>query len=265
MVSGVAASAVCVLLIISPDMRTAAAQMWRTITMSRVDVVRVDFDDLPDEAASLSPQALVKLNPPMVAQGLAEAQARVGFVPRLPQGVLGSPVRLSTMGKLSIGTVLRGSDVHLALSRAGINDEIVPNEWDGAHLALHFGESVIAEWPEISLMQSLPPALVTPPDFDFGSFARVMLRAAGMARVPAERYGRRMAVAPALLIGVGAGDDVALREVELKPGRATAIESFDDDGHSVRMEVIWAVADRVYLLSGMMSQDRAVAIANTVR
>jgi hypothetical protein len=25
-------------------------------------------------------------------------------------------------------------------------------------------------------------------------------------------------------------------------------EEIDDDGHSVRMEVIWAVADRVYLL-----------------
>ena len=54
-----------------------------------------------------------------------------------------------------------------------------------------------------------------------------------------------MAVAPALLFGVGVGDDVALREVELNQGRATVMESFDDDGHSVRMEVIWAAADRV--------------------
>ena len=43
------------------------------------------------------------------------------------------------------------------------------------------------------------------------------------------------------------------------------MESFDDDGRSVRMEVIWDATDRVYLLSGMMSQDRAVAIANAVR
>ena len=265
MVSAVAGSVVCVLFIISPGMRATATQLWRTLTIGRVDVVRVDFDVLPDEASSLRPQTLVKPDPPMAVQSLAEAQSRVGFAPRLPQGILGSPARLSTMGKLSIGTVLRVSDVHLALSRAGINDEIVPNEWDGAHLILNFGENVIAEWPEISLMQSLPPALVTPPDFDFGSFARVMLRAAGMARVPAEQYGRRMAVAPALLFGIGVGDDVALREVELNQGLATVMESFDDNGNSVRMEMIWAVADRVYLLSGMMSQDRAVAIANAVR
>ncbi len=86
-----------------------------------------------------------------------------------------------------------------------------------------------------------------------------------MARVPAEQYGRRMAVAPALLFGVGAGEDIAFREVELNQGRATVMESFEDDGRSARMEVIWAVTDRVYLLSGMMSQDRAVAIANAVR
>ena len=265
MVPAVAALVVCFLFIINPSMRATAAQLWRTITMSRVDVVRVNFDDLPDEATSLSPQTLIKPHPPMLAQNLGEAQARVGFFPRLPEGILGSPARLSTMGTLSIGTVLRVSDVQLALSRAGVNDEVVPKEWEGAHLALNFGPSVMAEWPEISLMQSLPPELVTPRDFDFGSFARVMLRAAGMARVSAERYGRRMATAPALLFGIGAGDDVALREVELNEGPATVMESFGDDGRSVRMEMIWTVADRVYLLSGAMSQDRAVAIANAVR
>ncbi len=264
-VSAVAGSVVCVLFITSPSMRATATQLWRTITMSRVDVVRVDFDVLPDEASSLRPQTLVKPDPPRVAHGLAEAQARVGFAPRLPQGILGSPVRLSTMGALSIGTVLRVSDVHLALSRAGIRDEIVPNEWDGAQLVLSVGKTVVAEWPEISLTQGVPPALVTPPNFDFGSFARVMLRAAGMARVPAEQYGRRMAVAPALLFGIGVADDVMLRDVKLHQGRATMMQSFDDDGHSVRMEMIWAVADRVYLLSGMMSQDQAVAIANAVQ
>jgi hypothetical protein len=258
-------SLACLLFSVSPGTRTAAAQLWQWLTISRVDVARVNFDDLPDEAASLRLQTFVKPEPPAMVRDVAEAQARAGFIPRLPRGILAQPHRLSTMGQLSIGTVLRASDVELALRHAAVEDQAVPKEWDDVHIALNIGPTIIAEWPDISLMQGLPPTLTMPPDFDFGAFSTAMLRAAGMGREPAQQFGRRMAATPALLFGISLVDDVAIREVRLNGGPATVIEDFDDNGSSQRVAVIWSVVDRIYLLSGKVGQDQAVAIAKVVQ
>jgi hypothetical protein len=260
-----AGSLICLLFIISPGTRAAAAQLWQWLAISRVEIARVNFDDLPDEAASLRLQTILKPDPPAVVRDVAEARARAGFFPRLPRGVLAQPHQLSTMAPLSIGTVLRASDVELALRRAGVDDQAVPKEWDGVHLALNIGPTVIAEWHDISLMQGLPPTLTMPADFDFGAFATAVLRAAGMRREPAQQFGRRMAAAPALLFGISLVDDVAIRQVRLNGGPATVIEDFDDNGNSERIAIIWSVADRIYLLSGKVGQDQAVAIANAVQ
>lgn len=80
-----------------------------------------------------------------------------------------------------------------------------------------------------------------------------------------QQFGRRMAAAPALLFGIGLLDDVAIREVQMNGGPATVIEDFDDNGHSERVAVVWSVADRIYLLSGKVGQEQAVAIANAVQ
>jgi hypothetical protein len=66
----------------------------------------------------------------------------------------------------SKGTVLRAADLQLALQKAGVSDEAIPREWDGAQLTLQIGATVMAEWHDVALMQGLPPVLSTPPGFD---------------------------------------------------------------------------------------------------
>jgi len=261
----VAASLTCIGLLSVPGTRGLAQQLWQRITVGRIDVVRVDFGDLPDEAKSLQAQALNKPAPPQVVRSSEEASQQAGFAPRFPRpGILSGTPRLSVLGPLSFGTAIKAADLELALRKARVADQPVPKEWDGAHLGFQIGATITADWNNVTLMQGLPPVLSMPPGFDLNAFTIAVLRAAGMRREAAQRFGRQMITAPALLFGIGAEDQVNIREVHLHTGPATLIEDFGDNGEVERITLLWAVPDRVYILSGGISRDLAIALANAI-
>ena len=261
-----AASLVIVALLMNPGTRALAQQLWQWMTLGRIEVARVDFDSLPEEAASLRIEAFSKpALPPQIVRDLQEAAQHAGFTPRLPRvGILPGAAQLSVMGPMSFGTVLRAADLELALHRAGVVDETVPPQWDGTRIALQIGATSYAEWPGVTLTQALPPEVSTPSGFDFGAFTTAVLRAAGMDREPAQRFGRHAATAPALLLGIGAEGEVLIREVSLRTGPATLIEDYGDAGQIERVTILWSAPDRVYILSGAISAELATAVANAV-
>jgi len=85
-----------------------------------------------------------------------------------------------------------------------------------------------------------------------------------MSRKAAQRYRQRIATAPAMLLGIGAEDRSAIREVRLRTGPATLIEDIGDGGRIERVELFWSVPDRVYALSGNVTAGVATSIANSV-
>jgi hypothetical protein len=260
-----AASLICAVIVLVPGTRALAQQLWRWITVGRIQVVKVNFDNLPDEARSLSATAIARPGPPQVVADSGDAARRAGFVPRLPRpGVLSGAPRLSVLGPMLFGTVIRTADLELALKKAGVSNEVVPKQWDGAQLTVQIGSTVTAEWNDISLMQGLPAALSLPSGFDLGAFTTLVLRAVGMNREEALRFGRQLAAAPALLFGIAGEDAVTIREVDLHTGPATLIEDIGDNGRIERVTVLWSVPDRVYMLSGAISADLATAVANSI-
>ena len=165
---------------------------------------------------------------------------------------------------MSFGTVVKTADLELALQRAGVSDAVVREEWDGAQLAVHIGSTVMAEWNGVTLMQLLPAVLSTPPGFDLGAFATSVLRAVGMNGETAQRFGRKLAAAPALLLGIAAQDAVTIREVNLHTGPATLIDEIGENGQVERVAVLWNVPDRVYILSGAISAELATTVADSI-
>lgn len=250
---------------LSADVRVAAQQMWQWITVGRIEVVRVNFDDLPDEARSLFAQQLNEVEPPHPVATVDEAKSSAGFIPRLPSASLlpGEP-KLSVMGPMIHGTVIRVADIELALRRAGVTDHVVPRTWDGAKLEFRIGSAVFAEWPEVMLIQALPPSYSVSAGVDLGEFATTILRALGMPRNAAERFGRRMRETPSVLCGIGLEDNAAISEVKLRRGYGTLIENFGDDGKVARVELLWGTGDRLYALSGATSVDVAKSIADAI-
>jgi hypothetical protein len=261
-----AACLVCAMLAWTPGGRALAQALWRRIAVGRVEVVKVDFDSLPDEAKSLSMQPIQRPGPAQPVADPAEAARHAGFVPRLPApGHLPGDPHLSVLGPMSFGTALKLADLQLALHKAGVMDEAPPKEWDGAQLAVQIGPTVNAAWSnDVGLIQGLPAVLSMPAGFDLGAFARMVLRAVGMNREAAQRFGGRLAAAPSLLLGIPDRDGAVIREVHLHTGTATLIEDLDDHGRVERVSVLWSAPDRVYILTGAISADMAIATADSV-
>src|ERR1700704_663160 len=59
--------------VLEPSTRALAQQLWQWITVGRIEVVRVDFDSLPDEAKSLSVRPIHRPGPPLMVADSNEA------------------------------------------------------------------------------------------------------------------------------------------------------------------------------------------------
>jgi hypothetical protein len=134
-------------------------------------------------------------------------------------------------------------------------------------LALHTSAIVIAEWPDIVLAQSLPLTLTAPPGFDFPAFSAIILRILGVRPDEALRLARRAGTAPPWLAPIDKDFEAraTIEEIHLNLGLATLVQEARDDGATKRVSIYWSVPDRVYLLSGKLSRDLTIAIANAVQ
>jgi hypothetical protein len=73
-----------------------------------------------------------------------------------------------------------------------------------------------------------------------------------------------MAANPAFFLGISREDKSEIREVSLRRGTGTLIHSLDDDGSLQRTELIWTTRDRLYALSGNITDDLAIAVADSI-
>jgi hypothetical protein len=251
--------------LISSDMRLAAQQMWQWITVGRIEVVRLNVDNLPDEARTLFAQQLGEVDPPRPAATVDEAASLAGFAPRLPPaGTIPGDPKFSVTSPSIHATVIRVANVEVALRKAGVTDQVVPRAWDGAKIELRLGTAVFTEWPGMTLIQGLPPTITASAGLDIAEFGTVILRALGMPRNAAERFGRRMRETPSVLCGIGIDDQATISEVKLRHGYGTLIENFGADGKVEYVELLWGTGDRLYAFSGATTVDIAKSIADSV-
>jgi hypothetical protein len=249
-----------------PAGRGVAYQVWQFLTVQRVTFIRVK--PWPEGVPSPQVGIIGTPIPPIPARDLDEARSRVRYDPRLPRpGILSGSPQLYTTFSVSAGTVVKAADLELALRKAGVTDQSVPPQWDGAQLALHTSAVVIAQWPDIVLAQSLPLTLTAPAGFDFSAFSALVLRVLGVGPDEAQQLAQRMGTAPPWLAPV-AYDRVqgaSMEEIALTSGPATLLQENDNDGSVERMTVVWSVSDRVYILSGKMPRKLAIAAADAVQ
>jgi hypothetical protein len=243
-----------------------AQQFWQFLTVPKVAVVSVR--SWPAGVPSPQVKLIGTPIPPIPARDLEEARWRVHYDPRLPQpGVLASAPRLSTTFPLSAGTMVKVADLELALRKAGIADQRVPPEWNGAQLALHTSAIVIAEWPKLAMVQSLPLTLTAPAGFDFAAFSALVLHVLGVAPEEARRIAERTNTAPPWLAPFTRDFDAiaSLEEITLNSGPATLLQQRGPYGKVDRTTLLWSAPDRVYVLDGQLDRELMIAVANAVR
>ena len=88
---------VCIAAVAVPQTRALAQQLWSHFILNRVDVVRVDFSDLPLRAQ------LTVGGPPQAVQDLDDAERKAGFRPYLPApGVLQANPSMVVLGAMQV-------------------------------------------------------------------------------------------------------------------------------------------------------------------
>src|SRR5579862_851217 len=126
-----AAALLLVGILLVPAVRVAAQQLWQSLTVKQVAVIRVN--SWPEGVPSPKVNLIGTVIPPIPALDATDAGRRVNYTPRLPRsGVLNGSPQLSTTFSLAAGTVVKVADLQLALQKTGITDVTVPPQWEGA-------------------------------------------------------------------------------------------------------------------------------------
>jgi hypothetical protein len=261
-----AALVVLVLFLLLPAGRGVAQQVWQFLAVRRVVFIRVNR--WPEGVPSPQVGIIGTPIPPIPARDLGEVRSRVQYDPRLPHaGTLSGDPKLYTTFGISAGTVVKAKDLEMALQRAGVTDQTVPSEWDGARLALHTSAVVIAQWPDVALAQSLPLTLTAPPGFDFPAFSALVLRVLGVGPDEAQRLARQMGTTPPWLAPLAQDleERATIEEIALRSGPATLLQENGAAGEAKSITVVWSVPDRAYVLRGTLSRELAIAAADAVQ
>jgi hypothetical protein len=258
-----AAALLAAAILLLPAGRAAAQQFWQFLTVRRVAFIRVK--PWPRGIPAPEVKLLGAMIPPIPANDIEQARWRVHYEPRMPIGALSGTPRLSTTFSLAGGTTVKVADLQRALQAAGVTDQTVPQQWDGAQLALHTSAVVIAEWPDIVFAQSLPPTLTAPAGFDFPAFSALIFRVLGVGPEEAQRLAAQVGTAWLAPIDSNFDKLATIEEIQLTSGPGTLVQEKGNDGSIDRTTLFWSVPDRVYLISGRLNRELAIATANAVQ
>jgi len=260
------AAAVMIMIGAIPAVQVAAQRAWDILFAREVSVLRIDLDNLPREIseALLSPGLIGGVSGHSVAS-LTDASAQAGFTVRSASSDLlpGTP-EMTLVSPLTAELVLRVDALERAARRANVTDRAVRPEWAGVPIRLSTGALVIATYPSngATLLQTTPIGITVPAAFDFPGFVEFALRLVGFQPPEAAALAARTAVGPMAFLGIPRSDRVRVEEVVVRSGIATLIHDLDEKDPAERVTLIWSGADRLYVLSGPMTDDVAIAIAN---
>jgi hypothetical protein len=248
------ALATCVICVVAvPATRAVAQRIWDQLFLTNVEVLRVNSGAVPWNISVRSAPQAIDVDTP------AAAAKEAGLSPILPPGV----PKLAVMGRIDVDLSLSTGQLREALQRAGALDIRVPDEWDGVKVGIHVSPIIVATYPDdITLMQLKPIGLTAPVGFAIEDFAEVTFRIVGLNSTEAKRMAAQFTANPSWFLGIPQDEMVEIRETPLRSGKGMLIEEYDEDTKAMTTALIWSTSDRTFLLSGKMSEKRAIAIAN---
>ncbi len=147
------------------------------------------------------------------------------------------------------------NELEAAARYARLFDVHFPRAWDGARIAVHSSPIVTADYMNFQLIQAMPLAITTPPDFDLGAFTERVLRIGGLDPSAARSFSTQMAAAPFALVAVSPDEEMTMRHVRLRAGEGTLVHDLNEDGSLQRTTLVWSTRDRQYAISSDLSDE----------
>jgi hypothetical protein len=248
-----AAAGVCIAAVAFPQSRAVAQQLWSRLILHRIDVVRVDFSNLPLRTNLTTDGA------PEEVQTLDAAEAKAGFRPSLPAaGVLPANPSMVVLGSIEMEQTIHVAELQTALRKAGANDVQVPSEWEGVPLRASIGPMVNLGYPgDVGILEAKPIELSIPTGFPLQRFAEMAFRSIGVSLWEAQALAKDFVTNPAWLLDIPADEVANVERVTLRTGPALLIEDFNDDGTRGRVTVLRSTNERMYCV---LTNDRQLAL-----
>ena len=257
----VAAIVVVALLASAPSVKLAAGRAWDVLFARDVSVLRVDIDRLP-AAVRQALQANVNTDglDAQSAASLDEASRRSGFTVRtVPSTLLPETPKVSVISPLSAELTLRVDDLTRAAQSVGVAADVVINpHWDGARLRVETSPFVLSVYGSTTLAQGRPLTISMPPGFDMPAFVELAMRLLGYDAAQASALSQRVAAAPVMFLGVPPNAKVRVSEVSIGSQMGTLMRETDGGA----LVLLWSTSDRLYVLTGPITDDLALSIAN---
>ncbi len=242
-------AALALAVIAIPQSRALAHEVWFSLFLDRIEVVRVDLSDAPFRTNVIgSGQRSVP--------GVREAAAEAGFRPLLPSAAAwpGTP-SLAVVGAMTFEQTVHTAELKAALGRAGASDVVVPEQWNGMTIRASIGPIVTANYPgEIQILQAKPAQLFLPAGLALDRFAETALRSVGLSWWESRAVARRFAAQPSLLLGIPADEAAKIEEVRLRWGYGMLVEESNEDRGGIEsVTLFFGTKERVF---AMMSPSR---------
>jgi hypothetical protein len=238
----------------------SALQSQQTLSLKRFEVLRVDPDEIRRIPGSVRAVFMSPVPDGEPVKNLEEATKRAGFIPRLlkspsvSQFVVTDPVDISV--KITV------SELSAALRESKVGDIAVPQQWDGAVLTVHQDRGILTDYGDYLIAQAPPLSLKAPLGFSIDQFFEILFRIAGLDAAKARVLRQDFAANPASFFPIAGRYDMDNRQVRLRSGSGLLLQNAEKGGE---LALLWSDGERSYFLSGLLSEDQAIAAGNALQ
>jgi hypothetical protein len=279
-----AAGLVVVALFAFPEVRVSAQAMLDLFRVRQFEAVQIDdshldrLKDLQGDNTLMVFDRHVKLvdpGPPQEFASLDAAIAATGLVARrpsfMPNGVVADTVLVvgASSGQLSVSE----AKLRALLDALALADVAVPSGLDGKLIEMRKEPAIIQRFEKgqwrATLVQSKSPELSVPAGFDMERIAEIGLRVLGLDAAEARRVARNTDWRSTLLVPVPVNAST-FRQVTVRGQKGLMIttsgeRSEDGDRRRTGTVVLWSDGDQVFGVTGNMSPQEVLMMAESVQ
>jgi hypothetical protein len=244
----------------------AAPQSAQSVPLKRFEVLRINAADMERLPAPLRPILIDPLPDGEPVDDLDAAAKRAGFAPRLPAPAafpgLSPKPQFGVTDPVRAQARIGVAELNSALSQTKAENVPVPQAWDGITIALQQTSGVLVDYGDFLFAQAPPLTMNAPAGFPLDQFLEVIFRVVGINAADSRSLRQKFAATPTVFFPIPMRYEMDIRQVQLNAGPGMLLQNAEKGGE---LALMWSDTDRSYFLTGLVTEEQAIAIANSIK
>jgi hypothetical protein len=233
-------------------------QNSQIFSLKRFSVIRVNPDDVGRLPESLR---IIFVDPALGGEpigNLEEAAKRIGFMPRLLNGK--TPRRFFITNSVNEEARISVTALTAALQEAKVANIVVPADWDGVIIRLEQRRGIVADYGDFYIAEGGLSTLSAPSGVPVPQVMEVLFRVLGMSATDARGLREQFSANATAFVPIPKRYDMDIRQVPMPSGPGLLLQNADKGGE---LAFMWSIGDRSYFLTGLLTEEQAIAAANS--